>query len=149
MSLPDHVLHIYFMQKIPKWWIWFYWICPTSWSLNALLSSQYGDMNKEILIFGEQKTAASFLQDYCGFHHDRLFLVANVLIAFPIVFASIFAYSVRKLNFQRQKWWILSLKMFVFVYVPLFLILAIHVLNKAILAVQYLSKLSHLRLESW
>ncbi|KAM2885084.1 hypothetical protein COP2_012300 [Malus domestica] len=86
--------------KIPKWWIWFYWICPTSWSLNALLSSQYGDMNKEILIFGEQKTVASFLQDYYGFHHDRLFLVAIVLIAFPIVFASLFAYSVRKLNFQ-------------------------------------------------
>ncbi|KAM1086416.1 hypothetical protein ACFX2B_011925 [Malus domestica] len=86
--------------KIPKWWIWFYWICPTSWSLNALLSSQYGDMNKEILIFGEQKTVASFLQDYYGFHHDRLFLVAIVLIAFPIVFASLFVYSVRKLNFQ-------------------------------------------------
>ncbi|KAB2599225.1 hypothetical protein D8674_009496 [Pyrus ussuriensis x Pyrus communis] len=87
--------------EIPKWWICFYWICPTSWSLNALLSSQYGDMNKEIFIFGEQKTVASFLQDYYGFHHDRLFLVVIVLIAFPIVFASLFAFSVRKLNFHR------------------------------------------------
>ncbi|GAY35559.1 hypothetical protein CUMW_017020, partial [Citrus unshiu] len=24
--------------KIPKWWIWCYWICPTSWSLNGLLT---------------------------------------------------------------------------------------------------------------
>ncbi|ONI27828.1 hypothetical protein PRUPE_1G106900 [Prunus persica] len=88
--------------KIPKWWVWCYWICPTSWSLNGLLTSQYGDMNKEILIFGERKTVGSFLQDYYGFHHDGLALVAIVLIAFPVAYASLFAYCIGKLNFQRR-----------------------------------------------
>ncbi|KAL9410058.1 hypothetical protein AB3S75_043921 [Citrus x aurantiifolia] len=87
--------------KIPKWWIWCYWICPTSWSLNGLLTSQYGDMNREILIFGERKTVGSFLHDYYGFDHDRLGLVAAVLIAFPVAFAILFAYCIGKLNYQR------------------------------------------------
>ncbi|KAK2646936.1 hypothetical protein Ddye_022131 [Dipteronia dyeriana] len=88
--------------KIPKWWIWCYWICPTAWSLNGLLTSQYGDMNKEILIFGEQKTVSSFLQHYYGFQSDHLGIVAAVLIAFPVAFASLFAYCIGKLNFQRR-----------------------------------------------
>ncbi|KAJ4823603.1 hypothetical protein Tsubulata_026482 [Turnera subulata] len=89
-------------KKIPKWWIWFYYLCPTSWSLNGLLTSQYGDINKEIFIFGELKTVGSFLHDYYGFRHDRLSLVAAALIAFPIAFASLFAYFTGKLNYQRR-----------------------------------------------
>eukprot|EP00261_Vitis_vinifera_P019270 XP_010649677.2 PREDICTED: pleiotropic drug resistance protein 3 [Vitis vinifera] len=88
--------------KIPKWWIWCYWICPTSWSLNGLLTSQYGDMKKEILIFGELKPVSSFLKDYFGFQHDHLGLVAVALLVFPVVFASLFAYFIDKLNFQRR-----------------------------------------------
>ncbi|XWS08431.1 hypothetical protein CRYUN_Cryun40dG0002000 [Craigia yunnanensis] len=88
--------------EIPKWWIWCNWICPTAWSLNGLLSSQYGDMDKEVSIFGELKTGTSFLEDYYGFRHDRLGLVAVVLVAFPVAFASLFAYCIGKLNFQKS-----------------------------------------------
>ncbi|KAK7291743.1 hypothetical protein RIF29_07126 [Crotalaria pallida] len=88
--------------KIPKWWVWCYWITPTAWSLNGLLTSQYGDMDKEILIFGEKKQVDSFLEDYYGFRHDRLSLVAVVLIAYPIVYASLFAYCIGKINFQKR-----------------------------------------------
>jgi hypothetical protein len=90
------------VQKIPKWWVWCYWICPTSWSLNGLLTSQYGDMKKEIPIFGELKPVGSFLEDFYGFRHDRSGLVAFVLIAYPIIYASLFAYFIGKLNFQRR-----------------------------------------------
>ncbi|KAM3693822.1 hypothetical protein ACJW31_07G013300 [Castanea mollissima] len=88
--------------QIPKWWIWLYYLTPTSWSLNGLLTSQYGDINKDIMVFGETKTVVAFLKDYFGFHHDRLPLVAIVLIAFPLVFASLFAYFIARLNFQRR-----------------------------------------------
>ncbi|GMN51418.1 hypothetical protein TIFTF001_020570 [Ficus carica] len=88
--------------KIPKWWIWCYWICPTSWSLNGLLTSQYGDMEKEIMIFGELKSVGSFLEDFYGFRHDRLPLVALMLLAFPLAFASLFAYCIHRLDFQRR-----------------------------------------------
>ncbi|KAM3752307.1 hypothetical protein ACB098_03G007800 [Castanea mollissima] len=80
---------------IPKlWWIWMYYLTPTSWSLNGMLTSQYGDINKKTVIFGETKTAVAFLEDYFGFHHDHLAIVAVVLIAFPIVFASLFSHFI-------------------------------------------------------
>ncbi|KAM4118786.1 hypothetical protein ACJW30_03G008200 [Castanea mollissima] len=88
--------------QIPKWWIWMYYLTPTSWSLNGMLTSQYGDINKKIVVFGETKTVVAFLEDYFGFHHDQLAIVAVVLIAFPLVFASLFSYFIGQLKFQRR-----------------------------------------------
>ncbi|XP_057958988.1 pleiotropic drug resistance protein 3-like [Malania oleifera] len=88
--------------KMPKWWVWLYWICPTAWSLNGLLTSQYGDEDRVVTIFGEPKTISAFLEDYYDFRHDRLGLVAVVLIIIPVVFACLFARSIAKLNFQKR-----------------------------------------------
>ncbi|KAE8679805.1 Pleiotropic drug resistance protein 12 [Hibiscus syriacus] len=30
--------------RIPKWWIWYYWICPMAWTVYGLILSQYGDV---------------------------------------------------------------------------------------------------------
>ncbi|XP_061973644.1 pleiotropic drug resistance protein 3-like isoform X2 [Populus nigra] len=87
---------------IPKWWVWLYYICPSSWTLNAMLTSQYGDVNKEISVFGETMTVADFVGDYFGFHHNFLGVVGVVLIIFPIITASLFAYFFGRLNFQRR-----------------------------------------------
>ncbi|KAI3786796.1 hypothetical protein L1987_40773 [Smallanthus sonchifolius] len=88
--------------KIPNWWIWLYYLTPTSWSLNALLTSQYGDVKKEILVFGETKSVEAFIRDYFGYRHDELPLVFVLLALYPFVLASLFAFSVAKLNFQRR-----------------------------------------------
>ncbi|KAG9154826.1 hypothetical protein Leryth_019541 [Lithospermum erythrorhizon] len=88
--------------KIPKWWIWFYYIVPTSWTLNGMLSSQYGDIEKEVIVFGEKKSVEAFLKDYFGFHHDQLPLVGVMLALFPVIVASIFSLCISKLNFQRR-----------------------------------------------
>ncbi|OVA07250.1 ABC transporter-like [Macleaya cordata] len=88
--------------QIPKWWIWFYWICPSAWSFKGLITSQYGDMNKEIMVLGEPKALDSFLQDYYGYNHDDLGVMAAVLHAIPFVFASLFGFFIAKLNFQRR-----------------------------------------------
>ncbi|KAF5202221.1 Abc transporter g family member, partial [Thalictrum thalictroides] len=87
--------------EIPRWWVWMYYLTPTSWTLNGMFTSQYGDMDKEILVFGERKAISAFLKDFYGFQHDRLGFVAVVLAVFPVVFAVIFAYCIGKLNFQR------------------------------------------------
>ncbi|XP_051146775.1 pleiotropic drug resistance protein 3-like isoform X2 [Andrographis paniculata] len=87
--------------EIPRWWIWLYYLVPTSWSLNGLLTSQYGDVEAAIAVFGERKTVAEFLRDYFGYGDDRLPLVGMMLILYPIVFGSVFAYCIGKLNFQR------------------------------------------------
>jgi hypothetical protein len=88
--------------NIPKWWIWFYWICPAAWSLQGFITSQYGDIEKEIIVFGEQKAINAFLESYYGYHHHLLGVIASVLVAVPLVFATGFAYAIAKLNFQRR-----------------------------------------------
>ncbi|KAF7126903.1 hypothetical protein RHSIM_Rhsim11G0102000 [Rhododendron simsii] len=88
--------------QIPKWWIWMYYLAPTSWTVKGLLTSQYGDIEKEILVFGETKTVSAVLKDYFGYNYDHLPMVGVVLITYPIVFASLFAYCIGKLNFQKR-----------------------------------------------
>ncbi|KAJ6940744.1 hypothetical protein NC651_006771 [Populus alba x Populus x berolinensis] len=87
---------------MPGWWAWGYWICPTSWSLKGLLTSQYGDIEEEITAFGERKSISSFLRSYFGYKHDDLGVVAIVLLAFPVFFALAFAITIAKLNFQKS-----------------------------------------------
>ncbi|MBA0846878.1 hypothetical protein Goshw_008807 [Gossypium schwendimanii] len=87
---------------LPKWWVWFYWIIPTSWTLRGLITSQYGDINREIIAFGKRETITAFLKSHYGFKHEDLLLTAILLLAYPIFFASIFTYFTAKLNFQRR-----------------------------------------------
>ncbi|XP_044500397.1 pleiotropic drug resistance protein 3-like isoform X4 [Mangifera indica] len=88
--------------QIPKWWIWLYYLTPTSWTLNAMITSQYGDISKEITVFGESVSVSSFIKDYFGFRHDRLAITGVVLVAFPLFYASLFAYLIGRLNFLRR-----------------------------------------------
>ncbi|KAG6408624.1 hypothetical protein SASPL_131642 [Salvia splendens] len=88
--------------QIPRWWIWFYYMVPTSWSLNGMLNSQFGDIEEKILVFGETKTVEAFLRDYFGYQHRLLPLVAVMLLFYPILFASLFGICISKLNFQRR-----------------------------------------------
>ncbi|RWR88790.1 ABC transporter-like protein [Cinnamomum micranthum f. kanehirae] len=88
--------------QFPKWWHWLYWLSPTSWSLRGLFTSQYGDITEEITVFGKAKAISSFAKDYFGYHYDQLAVVAIVLAAFPLLFASLFALCIGKLNFQRR-----------------------------------------------
>ena len=67
-----------------------------------MFTSQFGDINKNITVFGETKTVPAFLEDYFGFHHNFLGVVGAVLIIFPLAFASLFAYFIGKLNFQNR-----------------------------------------------
>ncbi|KAE9446665.1 hypothetical protein C3L33_21407, partial [Rhododendron williamsianum] len=90
------------LQQIPKWWVWMYYLTPTSWTLKAVLTSQYGDIHEEIMVFGEITTVSAFLRDHFGYHRDQLPFVGVVLIIYPIVFASLFAYCIEKFNFQRR-----------------------------------------------
>ncbi|MFS7986540.1 putative ABC-2 type transporter [Helianthus anomalus] len=88
--------------KIPNWWIWLYYLTPTSWSLNAMLTSQYGDVKTNILVFGEAKSVEAFIKDYFGYHHDLLPLTFGILTLYPILLASLFALCISKLNFQKR-----------------------------------------------
>ncbi|CAI8614417.1 unnamed protein product [Vicia faba] len=89
--------------KIPVWWRWCSWENPVAWSLYGLVVSQYGDVKRNIEASdGGVTTMEEFLSDYFGFKHDFLGVVAVVNVAFPIVFAFIFAISIKMFNFQKR-----------------------------------------------
>ncbi|XP_021906480.1 pleiotropic drug resistance protein 1-like isoform X2 [Carica papaya] len=85
--------------RIPGWWRWYYWVCPVSWTLYGLIASQFGDIKKEIET-GE--TVEEFLRSYFGIRHDFVGESAVVIVAFPVLFAFIFAFSVKSFNFQKR-----------------------------------------------
>ena len=49
---------------MPVWWRWYFWICPVSWTLYGLVTSQFGDI-KERIDTGE--TVEEFVRSYFGY----------------------------------------------------------------------------------
>ncbi|KAK7284172.1 hypothetical protein RJT34_18913 [Clitoria ternatea] len=88
--------------RIPVWWRWYSWANPVAWSLYGLVASQYGDINQRLESTDGRTTVEGFVRSYFGFKHDFLGVVAAVLVAFPVVFALVFAISVKMFNFQRR-----------------------------------------------
>lgn len=85
---------------MPVWWKWFYWTCPTAWTMYGLVASQYGDM--EHLLEDSGESVKQYIKDYWGYRHDFLGVAAVVMVAFPVLFACIFTVSLKALNFQRR-----------------------------------------------
>ena len=88
------------MQRIPVWWRWYYWICPVAWTLYGLVTSQFGDIQDTLL--DKNQTVEQFLDDYFGFKHDLLGVVAAVVVGFVVLFLFTFAYAIKAFNFQRR-----------------------------------------------
>ncbi|KAJ4825748.1 hypothetical protein Tsubulata_042318 [Turnera subulata] len=90
--------------RIPKWWIWYYWICPVAWTVYGLIVSQYRDVTDRITVVGSDETPMikEYIQDHFGYDIDFMGPVAVVLVAFPIFFAFLYAFCIRTLNFQTR-----------------------------------------------
>ncbi|KAF7814222.1 ABC transporter G family member 36-like [Senna tora] len=86
--------------KIPKWWVWYYWICPVAWTVYGLIVSQYKDISTEISVGSDKVAINQYIQDQYGFKTDFMGPVAAVLITFTVFFAFMFAFCIKILNFQ-------------------------------------------------
>lgn len=87
------------LQKMPIWWRWYYWGCPVAWTLYGMIASQWGDVQTTL---DTNQTVEEFLRSYFGFRHDFIGVVAAVILGLTVVFAFIFAWSIRAFNFQRR-----------------------------------------------
>ncbi|ONK80704.1 uncharacterized protein A4U43_C01F20830 [Asparagus officinalis] len=85
--------------RIPVWWRWYFWACPVSWTLYGLCVSQYGDITTNL---DNGQTVKEFLESYFGYKHDFLGEVSAAVIAFSVLFALVFAFGIKFLNFQRR-----------------------------------------------
>ena len=90
--------------KIPIWWRWYYWACPVAWTLYGLIASQFGDISDPMTLSGSTDTQPlnEFLRSYFGFKHDFLAPVAVAVVGFAVLFAIIFAFAIKTLNFQTR-----------------------------------------------
>ncbi|XP_051152166.1 ABC transporter G family member 35-like [Andrographis paniculata] len=90
--------------QIPKWWVWYYWICPVAWTVYGLIIGQYGDAQNTITVAGmsTQPTIQKYIQDHFGYDPDFKGPVAAVLIGFAVFFAFMYAYCIKTLNFQMR-----------------------------------------------
>ncbi|XP_004496191.1 pleiotropic drug resistance protein 2-like [Cicer arietinum] len=90
-------------SQIPIWWRWYYWVCPTAWTVYGLVTSQLGDNNTPIEVPGAGTISVkAYLKKQMGYEYDFLGVVAAAHIAFVIVFLFVFAYSIKVLNFQKR-----------------------------------------------
>ncbi|KAI3716297.1 hypothetical protein L6452_23534 [Arctium lappa] len=85
--------------RIPIWWRWYYWACPTAWTLYGMVASQFADF-EDILENGE--TVKDYLDRYFGFDRSFLGVVAGMHVGFTVLFAFVFAFAIRAFNFQRR-----------------------------------------------
>ncbi|XP_052206530.1 pleiotropic drug resistance protein 1-like isoform X2 [Diospyros lotus] len=85
--------------RIPVWWKWYYYICPFSWTLYGLVTSQFGDIKDKI---DTGVPVEKFVSDYFDFDHDFLGYVALIIVGIPVLFGFIFAFSIRAFNFQTR-----------------------------------------------
>ncbi|XP_043718326.1 pleiotropic drug resistance protein 1-like isoform X1 [Telopea speciosissima] len=85
--------------KIPVWWSWYYWMSPVAWTLYGLVASQYGDIKEKFI---NEVEVDEFVSTYFGFKHSFVGVVAIVIVGFAVLFAFLFAFSIRVLNFQKR-----------------------------------------------
>jgi len=89
------------LQRIPIWWRWYSWACPVAWTLYGLVASQFGDITN-VTLKDDGETVKDFVSRFFGFHHDQLGYVATAVVGFTVLFAFIFAFSIKVFNFQRR-----------------------------------------------
>ncbi|KAF8696862.1 hypothetical protein HU200_036501 [Digitaria exilis] len=85
--------------KVPIWWRWYCWACPVAWTLYGLVVSQFGDITTPM---DNGVPVNVFIENYFGFKHSWLGVVAAVVVAFAVFFACLFGFAIMKLNFQRR-----------------------------------------------
>ncbi|KAE8649240.1 hypothetical protein Csa_014650 [Cucumis sativus] len=88
--------------SIPRWWIWFYYACPVSWTLRGIISSQLGDVETMIEGPGFEGTVKQYLEVSLGYGDGMIGVSVAVLFAFIFLFFSVFATSLKLINFQKR-----------------------------------------------
>ncbi|CAI0423363.1 unnamed protein product [Linum tenue] len=90
--------------RIPKWWVWYYWICPVAWTVYGLILSQYGDVEDTITVPGmsPDPTIKWYVENHFGYDPNFMAPVAIVLVAITSFFAFVYAYCIKTLNFQSR-----------------------------------------------
>lgn len=97
-----YIHKLFFLQNIPGWWIWFYYICPVAWTLRGIISSQLGDVETQVVGPGFRGSVKEYIEVSLGYGSGMVGVSAAVLVGFVFLFFSIYAASIKILNFQKR-----------------------------------------------
>ncbi|XP_045830146.1 pleiotropic drug resistance protein 1-like [Trifolium pratense] len=86
--------------RMPVWWRWFYWANPVAWSLYGLFASQFGNITN--ILEMENVSVQEYIRNYYGIKHEFVGVSAAVVSGIAILFAFIFAVSIKVFNFQHR-----------------------------------------------
>ncbi|XP_015572858.1 ABC transporter G family member 29 [Ricinus communis] len=90
--------------RIPKWWAWYYYICPVAWTVYGLIVTQYGDIEDTIKVPGinPDPTIKWYVHNHFGYDADFMGPTAVILVGFGAFFALMFAFCIKNINFQQR-----------------------------------------------
>ncbi|WCJ40953.1 ABC transporter G family member 36 [Euphorbia peplus] len=90
--------------RIPKWWIWYYYICPVAWTVYGLIVTQYGDIEDTLKVPGvsPDPTVKWYIENHFGYDLHFMGPTSAILVAFCVFFALLYAICIQKLNFQNR-----------------------------------------------
>ncbi|KAG6418324.1 hypothetical protein SASPL_120527 [Salvia splendens] len=71
--------------KIPKWWVWYYWICPVAWTVYGLIIGQYGDVTTTITVAGNNGPTSPMIKTYIQDHFGMILTLKARLLQFWLV----------------------------------------------------------------
>jgi hypothetical protein len=79
-------------------------MCPVAWTLYGLIITQFGDVTTQVSPTGggTSMEVQAFLSSTLGFHRKLLGLAVAMPVVFTILFASVFAFGIKFLNFQQR-----------------------------------------------
>ncbi|KAF3450693.1 hypothetical protein FNV43_RR06782 [Rhamnella rubrinervis] len=96
----------FFIPKpiIPKWWSWYYYICPVAWTVYGLIVTQYGDIEDTIKVAGmtPDPTIEWYVENHYGYDMNFMWPTAAILVGFAVFFALMVAVGIKVLSFQTR-----------------------------------------------
>ncbi|GLT71132.1 hypothetical protein SLA2020_431730 [Shorea laevis] len=90
--------------RIPKWWTWYYYLCPVAWTVYGLIVTQYGDIEDTIKVPGivPDPSIKWYVENHFGYNLNFMGPTAAILVMFAAFFALMFAVCIKRLNFQNR-----------------------------------------------
>lgn len=74
-----------------------------AWTVYGLFTSQLGDRTEEVEILGRGKMPIfQYLKETQGYDHDFLIPVVLAHFGWILLFAIVYAYAMKTLNFQKR-----------------------------------------------
>ena len=91
-------------NEMPVFWVWVYYLCPTSWSLYALGASQFGDSEASMKVLGmpTNGTAAEYIERRWGYQYDFRWKAFGILYGFHFALLLVLFVAIRYVNWQAK-----------------------------------------------